>query len=84
MMNATAYTANSAGKTIKVVGFGWRLVAALIDGLLVGFLSFLFAFIIGLSSGLLKFMERESSTRLKDCSRSLVLSCLLPTISGSG
>jgi uncharacterized RDD family membrane protein YckC len=47
MMNATAHTANSAGKTINVVGFGWRLVAALIDGLLVGFLSFLFAFIIG-------------------------------------
>ncbi len=46
-MNATAHSAGSAKKTIKVVGFGWRLVAALIDGLLLGFLSFLFAFIVG-------------------------------------
>jgi len=46
-MNATDHSASSAEKTIKVVGFGWRLVAALIDGLLLGALSFLFAFIIG-------------------------------------
>ena len=46
-MNATAQSAGSAEKTIKVAGFGWRLVAALIDGLLLGALSFLFAFIVG-------------------------------------
>lgn len=47
MMNATAFPPNPAEKTIQVAGFGWRLVAALIDGLLLGFLSFLFAFVIG-------------------------------------
>ena len=46
-MNATAHAGNPADKTIQVAGFGWRLAAVLIDGLLVGFLSFLFAFIIG-------------------------------------
>ena len=40
-------TGNSATKTIKVIGFGPRLVAALIDGLLIGAISFTLAFVIG-------------------------------------
>ena len=76
-MNATAHSAGSAEKTIKIVGFGWRLVAALIDGLLLGALSFLFGFII-LSSGLPKSTGREGFTQLKDYLRCLILSYRLP------
>lgn len=38
---------NSAGQTITVIGFGRRLIAALIDGLLVGFLTFVLTVCIG-------------------------------------
>lgn len=46
MMN-TNVTEESA-KKVTVVGFAPRLLAALIDGALVGFLSFMLAFVIGL------------------------------------
>jgi len=38
----------SGNKKVTVVGFGPRLLAALIDGAMVGFLSFMLAFLIGL------------------------------------
>lgn len=40
-------SSGSAAETITVIGFGRRLIAILIDGILLGFFSFLVAFVIG-------------------------------------
>ncbi len=43
----TVDTKNSTTLTVTVAGFGRRLVATLIDGLLLGFFTFILAFVIG-------------------------------------
>ena len=40
-------SSGSAEETITVIGFGRRLIAILVDGILLAFLSFLVAFVIG-------------------------------------
>ena len=64
----------SENKKVTVVGFGPRLLAALIDGAMVGFLSFMLAFVIGLIAifiNLIKTDQDSSTLQL------LTISCLL-------
>jgi uncharacterized RDD family membrane protein YckC len=73
-MMDTDITKRSEYKKVIAVGFGPRLLAALIDGVMVGFLSFMLAFVIGLIAiftGMIKTGEDSNALQL------LTILCLL-------
>jgi len=61
-------------KMVTVVGFGPRLLAALMDGAIVGFLSFMLAFVIGLFSIFTSLIHLEGTTGALEL---LMLLCLV-------
>jgi len=70
----TNITEESSNKKVIVVGFGPRLLAAVIDGAMVGFLCFILAVIIGFIAIFMNIIiPREGSSALE----LLTISCLL-------
>ena len=61
-MSSTNTGEPSASKQVTVVGFGPRLLAAIIDGVMVGFLGFTLAFFIGMIAIFLDMFRMEQSS----------------------